>query len=214
MSAATERAVLRTGEQLTIARAEPADLQRVAEFYGELDDEATHFRFFGVRRQIPEAELRRVVGGDSGHVSLLARMNGRLVGIGEYIVGDDPTEAEVAFAVADDHHREGIATLLLERLAIIAHDHGLLRLRAMVLAGNADMQLVLRTIGLPTKNIFEDGIVQTCLDISSLGSLREAIAARRVAAVKITAGTGAEMLTPLVKGEPGAEESPSGCRPA
>ncbi len=149
----------------------------------------------------------------SARNTLLARMNGQLVGIGEYIVGDDPTEAEVAFAVADDHHREGIATLLLERLAIIAHDHGLLRLRAMVLAGNADMQLVLRTIGLPTKNIFEDGIVQTCLDISSLGSLREAIAARRVATVRITLGTGAEMLTPLVKGEPGAEEPPSGCRP-
>lgn len=178
MSEPSERAVLRTGADINITRATPSDLRVVTEFYSDLDDDATYFRFFGIRRQIPEAELRRVVSDDIGHVTLLAHMNGLLVGIGEYIVGNEPTEAEVAFAVADGHHREGIATLLLERLAVIAHDHGLLQLSAMVLAGNADMQLVFRTVGLPIENTFDDGIVHTFLDVTSLAPLRDAIAAR------------------------------------
>ncbi|MCU1393060.1 MAG: family N-acetyltransferase [Ilumatobacteraceae bacterium] len=191
MSQANEQAVLRTGEQIVIARAEPADLISVTAFYAALDDDSTYFRFFGIRRQIPVAELRQVVGGLDDHVTLLARMDGRLVGIGEYIIGNDPTEAEVAFAVADDHHREGVATLLLERLAVSAHEDGLLRLCALVLAGNADMQLVFRTVGLPVVNTFEDGIVHTSLDVTSLGSLRDAIATRH----ETTNGSGEGGLT-------------------
>ena len=64
------------------------------------------------------------------HVTLLAWLDDRLIGIGEFIVGDDPTEAELAFAVADDHHHEGVATLLLERLAVVGRRCGLERLTA------------------------------------------------------------------------------------
>ena len=101
------------------------------------------------------------------HVTLLASIDRRLIGIGEYIIGADPTEAEVAFAVADDHHREGVATLLLERLAVIAHERGLLTFTATVLPGNADMQLVFRTVGLAVRSRFDDGVIKTVLELAS-----------------------------------------------
>ena len=75
----------------------------VSDFYRRLDDESTYYRFLGTRRPLPEQELRDVVGATDRHVTMLAIAAGQLVGIGEYIVGNDPEVAEVAFVVADDH---------------------------------------------------------------------------------------------------------------
>ena len=55
-----------------------------------------------------------------------------------------------------------MATLLLERLAVIAHDRGLRRFTATVLPDNRDMQLVFATVGLPGPHgRFVDGVVAT-----------------------------------------------------
>ncbi|MCU1368268.1 MAG: family N-acetyltransferase [Ilumatobacteraceae bacterium] len=171
--------LLRSGADVDIDRARPDDLDTVSRFYALLCDDATYLRFFGIRRSLPVAELGRVVGGTDDHVTLLARQAGTMIGIGEYIVGNDPTEAEVAFAVADDHHREGVATLLLEHLALVAHDRGLLRLTAMTLPSNADMQLVFRTVGLPVRTTFDDGILYTALDVTTLAAMHAARQKRR-----------------------------------
>ena len=167
-----------TGQPVRIERAGPADLEAVRGFYARLGDASTYYRFFGLRRHIPEGELLGVVGESAHHVTLLASIGPELIGIGEFIIGKQPTEAEVAFAVADDHHREGVATLLLERLAIIAHDRGLLRFTATVMPGNADMQLVFRTVGLAVSSRFDDGVVEIVLELASLTSLVAASDAR------------------------------------
>ena len=62
--------------------------------------------------------------------------------------GPDDEEAEVAFTVADAHHHEGIATVLLEDLALIARAAGFRRLVAETLPENAAMLGVFRTVGL------------------------------------------------------------------
>jgi len=66
-----------------------------------------------------------------------------LVGIGEYLRVPGRPEAEVAFAVADRHQHEGVATVILEDLALIARAAGLTRLVAETLATNDAMLLVL-----------------------------------------------------------------------
>jgi GNAT superfamily N-acetyltransferase len=166
------------GQPVEIDRAAPADLEAVRAFYARLGDTSTYYRFFGLRRHIPEGELLGVVGESAHHVTLLASIGTELIGIGEYIIGTQPNEAEVAFAVADDHHREGVATLLLERLAVIAHDRGLLRFTATVMPGNTDMQLVFRTVGLDVTSRFDDGVVKIVLELASLTSLVAASDAR------------------------------------
>ncbi len=169
-----EHCHLSNGQPVDLRPATPEDFDSVGDFYRALDDDSSYFRFFGVRRELPEGELREVVGATASHVTMLATVDGCLIGLGEYIIASDSNEAEVAFAVAHDHHRQGVATLLLERLAVIAQEHGLRRFTAMVLPGNADMQLVFRTVGLTTRNTFDDGVVRVTLDLTSLPSMREA----------------------------------------
>ncbi len=165
-------ALLATGRSVDIAPASAADVDRVREFYDRLSDTSTYYRFFGIRRALPEREVRAMVVQDAPrHVVLLASIDGELIGIGEFIVTDTPEQAEVAFAVADDHHREGVATLLLERLALAGRQCGLQRLVAKTLPGNHDMLLVFRTVGLAQQAHFADGLVEVTLDLSTLDHL-------------------------------------------
>jgi GNAT superfamily N-acetyltransferase len=171
----TGAALLSTGRAIDIACSTPADLERVRAFYEHLCDISRYNRFFGVRRAIPEPELRGMVANEvPRHVVLLASVDGELIGIGEFVVTDHTDQAEVAFAVADDHHREGVATLLLERLALVARRCGLERLVAQTLPGNYDMLLVFRTVGLTEHTHFDGGVVDVTLDLSTLAHLETA----------------------------------------
>lgn len=175
-------ALLANGVTVVIVPAGPRDVDAVRNFYGSLSDTSTYYRFFGIRRHLPESELRAIVTSRlPSHVTLLAFLDARLIGIGEYIgAQQDPREAEVAFAVADDHHHEGVATLLLERLARIANRCELQRFTASTLPGNADMQLVFQTVGLPVESRFDGagGVVDVTLDIRDLDGLHQLAAQR------------------------------------
>ncbi len=175
-------AILANGATAVIVAAGADHLDAVRDFYGELSDTSTYYRFFAVRRAIPERELQALVTIRlPGHVALLVYVGVTLIGIGEYTADrHDPREAEVAFAVADDHHREGVATLMLERLAIVAHRCGLETFTAFVLPGNGDMQLVFRTVGLPVESRWDEAgaVVDVTLDITDLDHLHELSAER------------------------------------
>jgi GNAT superfamily N-acetyltransferase len=176
-------ALLATGQTIDIAAATPDDFETVRYFYYRLGDESLYFRYFGIRKNIPEHELRDVVSHEiPHHVTLLARMSGQLIGIGEFIVGTDVTEAELAFAVADDHHHEGVATLLLERLAVIARRCGLSRLTARTMCGNQAMQLVFRNVGLDRRSEMVDGEIKSSFDLASLIELDAQATRRRAVA--------------------------------
>lgn len=172
-------ALLANGRAVQIAPARPADLGRVRRFYQRLGDTSTYYRFFGIRRALPECELTAMVCQDvSRHVALLASIGPELIGIGEFIIAATGDEAEIAFVVADGHHGEGVATLLLERLAVIARRCGVRRFVATTLAGNDDMRLVFRTVGLTQQSHFDGDVIDISFDLSSLERLEAEAEAR------------------------------------
>jgi GNAT superfamily N-acetyltransferase len=178
--------LLITGQSIHIAPAQLGDLDRVRGFYQQLSDMSTYYRFFGIRRSIPEHELREAVDPDvDRHVTLLATIDGELVGIGEFIVAESGDEAEVAFAVSDNHQGEGVATLLLENLVTIARRRNLGVLTAVVLPENAQMLLVFRTVGLSEQaRLDDDCIVEVRFDLMAPDELQERSAERRLTAVQ------------------------------
>ena len=128
--------LLATGRPVRVRPAQADDVAALRRFYGELSEASTYFRFFGVRTSIPEAELLRATEQDaSDHVTLVVDANGELIAVGEYYAQPGGEDAEVAFAVADAHHQEGIATVLVEDLAAIAKEAGFRRLVAQTLPG-------------------------------------------------------------------------------
>jgi len=178
--------LLINGHPVHIAPSRLADLEGVRSFYAHLSDTSTYYRFFGIRRAIPDVELRNAVDPDvDEHVTLLASVDGQLAGIGEFIVGSCPDEAEVAFAVADDHHHEGIATLLLESLVVVARRRRIKTLTAVTLWGNTDMLEVFRMVGLAERTfVDEDGVVHVVFDLQAPDELDERSAERHVRAAQ------------------------------
>jgi GNAT superfamily N-acetyltransferase len=187
LSAFDREAILRTGAAVHLAPARAGDEDPIAEFYRRLDDSSNFNRFFGIRRDIPFPELHELTAAPPTRcVAVLAWIDGEVAGIGEFHATDEPDEAEVAFAVVAAHQHEGIATLLLEDLAVIAEHIGFLRLIAVTLPSNGAMQLVFRTAGLSEQHQLANGEVSYAMDLSSLAGLRAGAEARAA-----TAGSGA-----------------------
>jgi hypothetical protein len=86
-----------------------------------MSPENLYLRFFSLSRNSAEREAQRVcrpAGPD--HAVLLAW----LVGVASYEPVGTAGSAEVAFAVPDDMHGRGAATLLLEHLVSLARTRG------------------------------------------------------------------------------------------
>jgi RimJ/RimL family protein N-acetyltransferase len=102
--------------------------------------------------------LTEVDGRD--RAALVVARDGELIAVGRYDRLDDPTQAEVAFVVADAFQHHGIATMLLHRLAARARKAGIRCLIAEVLVENKAMLAVFHATGYPTESTVECGTVE------------------------------------------------------
>ena len=74
---------------------------------------------------------------------------------------------EVAFTIEEDYQGQGLAGKLLAAMAAIARRHGITRLVAEVLAGNAAMLSVFQRSSLPmTRKRVEGGVIRVELELS------------------------------------------------
>ena len=146
---ATER--LRDGREVEIRALRPDDKDDMLAAVGRTGTQSLQRRFFVVKRGFSEKEIAFFVNIDfANHVALvaLAEEEGRrvIIGGGRYIV-TEPGKAEIAFVVIDDYQGQGIGTLLMRHLAVIARKAGLKELVAEVLPENSAMRRVFGKFG-------------------------------------------------------------------
>ena len=128
------------------------DHEAVRAMHAAMSPENMYLRFFSMSPAAAEREARRVCREpDSDHAALLAWQDGRLVGVAAYELAGKPGIAEVAFAVPDDMHGRGVASLLLEHLVWLARQRGLQAFTAETLAENSAMLRVFADAGLPAQ---------------------------------------------------------------
>ena len=154
-------ALLTDGSTVEIRAAEPKDAEAVREMHAAMSPDNIYLRFFSLSPRAADTEARRVTrepGPD--HAALLAWLGKRLVGVASYEASGKPGVAEIAFAVPDDMHRRGIATLLLEHLVSLARRRGQRAFVAQTLAENAAMLAVFGDAGLQVQRRFADGVVE------------------------------------------------------
>jgi acyl-CoA synthetase (NDP forming)/GNAT superfamily N-acetyltransferase len=176
-------ALLTDGSTAEIRHARPDDARAVQAMHAAMSADNFYLRFFSLSPRSAETEARRVCrepGPD--HAALLAWLGSRLVGVASYEMAG-PGTAEVAFAVPDDLHGRGIATLLLEHLVSIARERGLHAFTAETLADNTAMLAVFSGAGLPVRRRSSDGIVELTFPLpegeaDGLGSYLDSVAAR------------------------------------
>ena len=146
---ATER--LRDGRTVEIRALRPDDKDDMLAAVDRTGAQSLQRRFFAVKRGFSDMEIAFFMNIDLiSHVALvaLADEDGRkvIIGGGRYIV-TEPGKAEIAFVVIDDYQGQGVGTLLMRHLAVIARAAGLKELIAEVLPENSAMRKVFSKFG-------------------------------------------------------------------
>jgi acyl-CoA synthetase (NDP forming)/GNAT superfamily N-acetyltransferase len=178
-------ALLTDGSTAEVRLARPEDTEAVRAMHAALSPENLYLRFFSLSPRSPRAEAARVTREPGpGHAALLAWLGDRLVGVASYEQVPGQNTAEVAFAVPDDMHGRGIATLLLEHLVSVARERGLRAFKASALAENRSMLGVFADAGLPMRWQLSEGVVELTFPLPagdgdhSLDSYLDTVAAR------------------------------------
>jgi len=146
---ATER--LRDGREVEIRALRPDDKDDMLAAVGRTGAQSLQRRFFVAKRGFSEREITFFMNIDFiKHVALVALANedGRktIIGGGRYIV-TEPGRAEIAFVVIDDYQGQGVGTLLMHHLAVLARKAELQELVAEVLPENTAMRKVFGKFG-------------------------------------------------------------------
>ena len=132
----------------------PNDQAGLTRFYAGLSPDSRAARFHGATPTVPDATARFFCGPDHQHregiVAECLDPSGDLVIISHVCI--EPTEddvAEVAIAVADAWHHQGVGRATLARAITWAQMHGIVRLAASLQCGNPAMFGLLRSMGYP-----------------------------------------------------------------
>ena len=146
---------LHDGTLVRLRHLGPADADELRAGFARLSPESRYRRFFSPMPRLTDAMVRRLVGTDGhDHVALVAETlparNEHPVplGVARFIrVTGRPSAAEVAGTVIDEMHGRGLGHLLLEAIAALAREHGVTMIVASVLAENAPMHALIRSMG-------------------------------------------------------------------
>src|SRR5580692_7335295 len=184
-------ALLADGTTVQIRPARPADFDAVKVMHEAMSTDNSYLRFFNLSKLSAEAEARRIcLDPAPGRAALLALCDGEVVGVASY-AGDPerPGQAEVAFAVADQMHHRGVATLLLEHLVSFARSHQVATFTAQTLTENKAMLNVFAAAGLPVRRQYADGVIEMTFPLprqdggTALDSYLDAVAPESVVVI-------------------------------
>jgi RimJ/RimL family protein N-acetyltransferase/nucleotide-binding universal stress UspA family protein len=143
------RTRLRDGSSVEIRPIEPEDRELLRSGFADLSERSRYLRFQSPLTELSDQQLSYLTVVDHhDHEALLAvdASNGDAVGVARFVrITDDV--AECAIVVADEWHNRGLGSELLERLVERAHEEGIERFTALVLADNTDALRLLERLG-------------------------------------------------------------------
>ena len=163
---------LKDGTEVTIRAIQPEDSASVLEGFKNLDRDAIYRRFFSLKKELSDAEVKQLTDVDFSQVVALVvtietGKGETLIAGGRYAVENPETSqaAELAFLTDEAYRGRGIAGLLLRHLIRVAQKAGISRFEADVLADNHPMLVVFRRSGLPMRQQREGSVIHLTLDL-------------------------------------------------
>jgi acetyltransferase len=161
---------LRGGGEYTIRPIHPDDAEMLQRVMRELSPESRYFRFISSMAELPPAMLARFtlidydremamvavlkerVAGPDGDITETER----ILGVSRYVTNPDQSSCEFALVVVDDFNGKGLGSRLMESIMDVARDKGLAEIEGLVLANNAGMLKLMRSLGYQVKSYAED----------------------------------------------------------
>jgi acyl-CoA synthetase (NDP forming)/RimJ/RimL family protein N-acetyltransferase len=158
--------VLSDGATAHVRPIRPDDDSRLLAFHARQSPESIYYRYFSPRPRLSERDVDHLTTLDYvDRMALVAIRGDDLIGVARYDRLRLRSEAEVAFFVDDANHGRGLATVLLEHLAVRAREVGMSAFTASVLPDNRKMIGVFTAAGFQATTAFADGVVEVRLGL-------------------------------------------------
>ncbi|MDB5868561.1 MAG: GCN5-related N-acetyltransferase [Polaromonas sp.] len=161
---------LRGGGDYCVRPIHPDDAQMLQDMMHHLSSESRYFRFVSSMVELPPAMLARFTLIDYDREMALVAVikerhagpggevieKERIVGVSRYITNPDQSSCEFALVVADDFSGRGLGSRLMLSIMDVARDKGLAEIEGLVLAHNAPMLKLMKSLGYSIKPFAED----------------------------------------------------------
>jgi len=158
------------GGEYIVRPIHPDDALMLQTFVRSLSPESRYFRFVSSMQELPANMLSRFTLIDYDremalvalHASTSLDANGqsqqtvRIVGVSRYITNPDRSSCEFSLVVADDFKGQGLGSRLMLSIMDFAREKGLAEIEGLVLANNANMLRLMRSLGFKIKAFPED----------------------------------------------------------
>lgn len=151
------------GKEYLFRPMKPTDEELLKDLFYSLSDESRYKRFMSARKDMPHERRQEFVQinykKEMAIVVIDTGIEGphRMVGVGDYQVKEGQNIAEVSVMIRDEYQDQGIGTVLLEYLTMIAKQRGLYGFTAEVLADNRKMLRVFEKMGYDIEKQREGG---------------------------------------------------------
>ncbi len=133
-------------------------------------------RYFSVSDAPGRWYVDHVLRGAHANAALVAEVDGKVVATASFTrLERDPTQADLALLVDDEHQVHGLGALLLEHLAALAGHHGIRVFTADVLQDNTRMLRLLKSSGFATSSTSAHGVVELRVDLTEAPGLWDAV---------------------------------------
>lgn len=171
--------VLDDGSTVHVRPIRPEDGPRIRDFHDRQSPESIYFRYFSPHPTLSDREVEQLTTLDyQDRMAFVALRGDTLLGTARYERWPTRSEAEVAFFVDDAHRGRGLATLLLEYLAVAAREAGISAFTATMLPANRRMVSVFQHAGFTASSRFEEGVIEVRLELQPTPDAEGAIATR------------------------------------
>ena len=157
--------ISKKGLPLLLRPVKISDENLLKDFFYSLSDKSLYQRFLTSQPVIPHNFLQKFVVIDyTAQMTILAviEKEGKetVAGIGQYVKDDKAHTADVAFAVRDIYHNNGIGAILLSYLTQLAVKDGLWGFTADVLVENLSMLRLFENLGFEIDKKMENGVYE------------------------------------------------------
>ena len=154
-----------SGVNIFVRPTKPTDERAIKEFFYSLPRDEAYIRFLSTMKVFPHYDVQRMVDIDYHREMSIVGLAGdadaqRVIGIAQFMRDDEPTSAEVDFAVHPDYGRMGIASFLVQRIAEIARAKGILILTAYITPGNERVFGVFQKLGFFVESSYVNGVYE------------------------------------------------------
>lgn len=177
---AWEDVLLRDGTIARVGDVMPGDRDELVQLHDALTDRDRYRRFFHVGRvdgvRFVEGLLPRLASDEA--VAKMATVDGHVIGLASAMKTGRDGEAELALVVADRYAHHGVATVLLEHLAVAAAGAGVTDLVAYVMADNAAAFDVIRHSGFEITSVSDQETVELRFPVRLTDQVLEAMISR------------------------------------